>query len=166
MHWVQDIVTRTTCVYFFLLVGLRVAGKRELGQMTIFDLVVVLVISNAVQNAMVGDNTTLQGGLLAAGTLLGLNFVVAVLRVRFPALQDLLIGTPTTIVRDGHFLDRSIEHEELDRDQVLQALREHGVADVKDVKLAVLETDGTISVVPQAGKHVKHKRKVRFLKHH
>ena len=93
-----DIVLRTAVVYLVILMGLRLAGKREIGQMTVFDLVVLLLIANAVQNAMVGPDTSLSGGLLAAVVLLVINSLVARLRLRWPALRRVVEGSPTVLV--------------------------------------------------------------------
>lgn len=161
---VYDIIVRTTVVYFFLLFGLRVAGKREMGQMTIFDLVVILVISNAVQNAMVGANTTLLGGLVAAATLLTINSAIGQLRYRNKLIARWIGGSPTPIIEDGKFLPQNLAKEALSEDEVLMAIREHGIFDAEEVQHAFLETDGSISVVPKADHHIKRRRRVRFLK--
>jgi uncharacterized membrane protein YcaP (DUF421 family) len=142
------VVVRTVVVYAVLLLVLRLAGKRELGQMTPFDLVVLLIISNAVQNAMVGPDTSLNGGLLAALTLVVVNRLVDRLGLRSAWLQHHLIGEPTLLVHDGALLADHLRREGISQDEVLQALREHGVDDLAAVKLAVLEADGTISVIP------------------
>ncbi|MCC6174390.1 MAG: DUF421 domain-containing protein [Chloroflexi bacterium] len=154
-------VVRTAVVYAALLVGLRLSGKRELGQMTSFDLVVILVISNAVQNAMVGPDTSLAGGLVAAATLLILNAGVDRLGLRWAWLQRRLIGSPTLLVNRGRFVEVHLRREGISHDAVLQALREHGVADLADVQLAILETDGTISVVPMSSPSSRTRRRVR-----
>jgi uncharacterized membrane protein YcaP (DUF421 family) len=155
------VALRTVAVYFALLVLLRVAGKRELGQMTPFDLVVLLVISNAVQNAMVGPDTSLTAGLLAAALLLAVNHLVDRTAMRFGWLGHRLTGTPTLLVNDGKLIDEHLRREGVDVDEVLQALREHGVASIADVKMAVLEVDGTISVVPVDAQTSQTKRRVR-----
>jgi uncharacterized membrane protein YcaP (DUF421 family) len=142
------VVLRTSIIYFVLLVGLRLAGKREIGQMTVFDFVVLLVLSNAVQNAMVGPDTSLTAGIVAAVVLLSLNRVVGWLGLHVPGFQRDVVGTPTLLVHDGKIIREHLEHEDVTEDEVLQALREHGVEDLKDVKSAVLEVDGTMSVVP------------------
>jgi uncharacterized membrane protein YcaP (DUF421 family) len=125
-----------------------VAGKRELGQMTPFDLVVLLVISNAVQNAMVGPDTSLSSGIIAACTLVALNWIVMRLGLRSLWLRRHVVGSPTILIQDGRVLKQSLEAEGVDIDELLQACREHGIADIADAKLAMLEVDGTISVVP------------------
>lgn len=142
-----EIALRTIVVYLVVLVGLRLAGKREIGQMTVFDLVVLLLIANAVQNAMVGPDTSLTGGALAAVVLLVLNAVVARLRLRWPRLRRLVEGSPTLLVLRGEVLADHPRREGLDQDTLEAALREHGVANLTDVEMAVLEIDGSISVV-------------------
>src|SRR5512146_3025809 len=108
---IGQVIVRTVIVYFALLIGLRVAGKRELGQMSPFDLVVILVISNAVQNAMVGQDTSLTAGILAAFTLLAVNRVVSVLGLRSTILGKGLIGSATLLVNGGHLIDANLRRE-------------------------------------------------------
>ena len=160
-----SIVARTVIVYGALLVGLRLAGKRELGQMTPFDLVVILLIANAVQNAMVGSDTSVTGGLIAAGVLVAVNYGVALARGRIPLLKGAVEGTPTLLISDGQFVEEHLRREGLDKDEVLMAIREHGVAEVKDVRMAVLETDGSISIVPADARAMRTRRHVRFVRH-
>jgi uncharacterized membrane protein YcaP (DUF421 family) len=142
------IAARTALVYLGVFVGLRLMGKRELGQMTVFDLVVILLIANAVQNAMTGPDFSVQGGLLAAGVLLVANYLVSALQLRGRWWGRLFAGTPTVLIQDGQFIDPNLRRERIDRDEVEMVMREHGVDSVSDVKLAVLETDGSISIVP------------------
>jgi uncharacterized membrane protein YcaP (DUF421 family) len=148
---VWGIALRCAVVYLVLLIGLRLAGKREVGQMNVFDLVVLLLIANAVQNAMVGPDTSLLGGLIAAAILLGSNALLARLRLRWPRLRRIVEGSPTLLVLHGQVLDRAMAREGVDREELDAALREHGVTDIGVVDLAVLETDGSISVVPEGG---------------
>ena len=157
-----SIVARTLIVYLALLAGLRLAGKRELGQMTPFDLVVILLIANAVQNAMVGPDTSVTGGLIAAGVLVSANYGVARARERLPWLRRAVEGTPTLLINDGKFVREHLRREGLEEDEVLMAIREHGVSDVKDVRIAVLETDGSISIVPVDAGAIRTRRHVRF----
>jgi uncharacterized membrane protein YcaP (DUF421 family) len=144
-----EVALRTACVYVFLLAALRLAGKREVGQMKPFDLVTLLILSNAVQNAMVGADSSLTGGLLAAAVILLLNRLVAAARGRWGRAAAVLEGSPSLLVYDGHLLADNLRREGLSEPDVLQAMREHGVEAVADVKLAVLEVDGTISIVPK-----------------
>ena len=161
-----DIVLRTAGVYVVILIGLRLAGKREIGQMTVFDLVVLLLLANAVQNAMVGPDTSLTGGLLAAVVLLLLNALVARLRLRWPVLRRIVEGSPTLLVLHGEVIADHLRREGLDQDTLEAALREHGVADLSGVEMAVLEIDGSIRVVP-VGSTTKHVRRppLKYLRH-
>ena len=141
------VVLRTAVVYAAILVGLRLAGKREMGQMTPFDLVVLLLLSNSVQNAMVGPDSSLVGGLAAAGVLLLLNAVVSRFAAKNKTLGSLVKGHSRLLVNRGVLVQKNLEDESITRDELMQALREHGVASLEDVRLAVLEIDGTISVL-------------------
>jgi uncharacterized membrane protein YcaP (DUF421 family) len=161
-----DIVLRTAGVYVVILVGLRLAGKREIGQMTVFDLVVLLLLANAVQNAMVGPDTSLTGGLLAAVVLLSLNALVARLRLRWPALRRIVEGSPTLLVLHGEVIADHLRRERLDEETLEAALREHGVVKISDVEMAVLEIDGSISVVPTGGTTKRVRRPpLKYLRH-
>lgn len=159
------IVIRTLAVYLVVLIGLRLSGKREIGQMTVFDLVVLLLIANAVQNAMVGSDTSLTGGILAAVVLLGINIIVARMRLRWPRLRRLVEGTPTLLVLHGEIIQQHMQREGIDDVSLLTALREHGVAELSGVEMAVLEIDGSISVVPVDGAATRTKKPLKFLRH-
>jgi uncharacterized membrane protein YcaP (DUF421 family) len=159
-----SIVARTLIVYAALLVGLRFAGKREIGQMTPFDIVVILLIANAVQNAMVGADTSVTGGLIAASVLVVVNYGIAFSRQRLPWLRRAVEGSPTLLINDGKFVEEHLRREGLNEDEVLMAIREHGFADVTEVRLAVLEVDGSISIVPTGTPTMRTRRHVRFLR--
>ena len=145
---VWNIVLRTAVVYVVLLALLRLAGKREIGQMTTFDVVVILTIANAVQNAMVGPDTSLLGGLVAAAVLIGINWLVAAVGLRSLVFKQVLRGHPTLLVNQGTLLLANLQREGIDPDDVFMAMREHGIDSLAGVKLAVLETDGSISIIP------------------
>lgn len=145
---ILEIIVRTLVVYAAVLFGLRMAGKREIGQMTVFDLVVLLLIANSVQNAMVGEDTSLLGGLVAASTLLILNWIIARLRLKIPGLRRWVEGSPTLLALHGKPLGRNLNREGIDIETLSAALREHGLGDISEVEMAVLEVDGTISIVP------------------
>lgn len=160
-----EIAGRSLVVYAAVLVGMRLGGRRELGQLTPFDVVVVLLVANAVQNAMVGPDTTLQGGLVSAATLLLANAAVARLRIGSPRLRELVEGVPLVLIQHGEWVTRNLRHEDLTEDEVMAAVREHGdIGDVHDVALAVLEDDGSISVVAATAsvhrtqRHLRHRR--------
>jgi uncharacterized membrane protein YcaP (DUF421 family) len=141
------IVLRTIVVYLFILVGFRLSGKREVGQMAPFDFALILLIANAVQNAMVGPDTSLLGGLMAAFMLLALNAILGRLAVDHRGVERLLRGRARVLVSRGRINMESLVEEGLAHEDLMQALREHGVAAIEDCRLAVLETDGTISVI-------------------
>jgi uncharacterized membrane protein YcaP (DUF421 family) len=147
---------RVALVYVGMLLLLRLAGKRTLGQMTPFDLLTLLLLSNAVQNAMIGPDNSLTGGLLAAAILLLLGRAVA-----SSSLRQSLEGSPTILIRDGQILPEALRREGIQLEELEAALREHGVSTPEQVASAVLEIDGTISVVPMEGHGV---RKVRHVK--
>jgi uncharacterized membrane protein YcaP (DUF421 family) len=159
-----SIAARTAIIYVALLLGLRLAGKRGIGQMTPFDLVVILLVANAVQNAMVGPDTSVTGGLIAAAVLLGGNFVVAAVRERVPWLRRAVEGQPSLLIHDGRFLTDNLRREGVDASEVMMAIREHGVGDLNDVRSAVLETDGSISVVPTTSSSIRTRRHVHLPK--
>ena len=147
LHALRDIALRTSFVYFFVLIGLRLSGTRTLGQLTVFDFVLLLIISNAVQNAMVGPDTSLVGGLVAAGVLMTWHWLINLARLRDRRLAKLIAGEGIMLIYHGRILDEHCRRAGVTRDELLQALREHGVARTEDVMFAVLEPDGTISVI-------------------
>ncbi len=144
-----EVVLRTAIVYLFLVVAIRVSGKREVGQLSVLELVVILVISDAVQNSMVGENTTLWGGLVAVLTLLALDFAIKAIARRSERFSHVVEGEPRLLVRDGRLLTKALKEEGLEAEEVRAAVRGHGLARIEDVRLAVLETDGSISVIPR-----------------
>jgi uncharacterized membrane protein YcaP (DUF421 family) len=143
-----DVVVRTTVIYLFVVVGLRFGGKRQVGQLSIVDLVVLLLLSNAVQNAMVGDNSSILGGVMAGASILVLGRGLNILIDRFQPVRALIVGEPRILIRDGDVRLRALRQEEVSVDELMEALREHGLEEIKDVKLAILEVDGSISIVP------------------
>jgi uncharacterized membrane protein YcaP (DUF421 family) len=156
-----DLIIRSVVIYGALLFGLRLFGKREVGQLTIFDLVLVLLVSNAVQPAITGPDSSLLGGLIIMASLFAANVVVAALRLRSPKFRTLLAGHPTVIAQEGQWLEPALRREGLDHEDCMAALREHGLDNIQEVKLAVLELDGTISVVPTDQQVLKSHHRVR-----
>lgn len=158
-----EIVLRTAIVYFVILIGIRLTGKREIGQMAPFDLALLLLISNAVQNAMTGPDMSVSGGIVAAVTLLVLNAAVTRVVWKNRKMRRFVEGTPTLLIRNGKIIQENLNRERVSADELTQALREHGVASVDDVSVAVLEIDGSISVlkneeVPSADRPHRHFR--------
>src|SRR5205823_7512326 len=132
-HTLLNVAVRTSAVYFALLAGLRLTGTRQFGQMSTFDLVLLLIIANAVQNAMVGPDTSPAGGLVAAGVLIGWHRVIDWWRLRSRGVAKLLAGEGIMLVHDGKILQEHCVRAGITHDELRQALREHGVANVSDV---------------------------------
>ena len=153
MHlWLPDIplvekIVRSVVVYLFLLTSFRLAGKRQLGQMTPFDLVVLLVISNVVQNALIGNDNSLGGGLVGATTLLLTNALVAWVTFRFKRIQRVVEHAPTVLVRHGRILRENLASERLSLSEFHAALRREGVLTVRGLRYVLLEQDGHLSVI-------------------
>ena len=146
-HTVLEIVLRTTAVYALVLVGIRLTGKREVGQMTPFDLTLLLLLSNSVQNAMTGPDNSLMGGVAAAIVLLTLNFLLAEVSGLNRRFRKMIQGSPTLLIHNGACITSHMAKEHISMDELNRALREHGVAGIGDAALAVLEVDGSISVL-------------------
>ncbi|MFN7953337.1 MAG: DUF421 domain-containing protein [bacterium] len=145
-----ELVTRAALVYVFLLLILRLTGKRQVGQLAPFDLVLLLVLSNAVQNSMNGGDNSLVGGLVSASTLIALNYVVGIATYRSKRLERIIEGRPQILVHNGRVFEDVMTAAKLTHHELDAALRHGGCACVADVHLAVLETNGSISVVPRA----------------
>jgi uncharacterized membrane protein YcaP (DUF421 family) len=143
-----ELVVRTTIIYVLFLVSLRISGKRQLGQFTLFDIALVLLAANALQPAMTGPDQSVTGGFIIIVTIFSLNRIVAELRLRSGFVRRLLEFEPTVIGRDGGWLASELEKQGLDTDDVEAALREHGLERVDQMKLAMLEEDGSISIIP------------------
>ena len=155
--WVPELpvvekVVRAAIVYLFLLGALRLTGKRQLGQMSSFDLVVLLMISNVVQNAMIGNDNSLTGGLIGAATILLLNYVVARVVVANKGAERLIEGAPTLLIHNGKVIDANLRHELLTRDELMAALRRQGILSVDEVRVALLEETGAITAVRREAK--------------
>lgn len=148
---------RVAAVFVALLLFIRVSGKRVLGQFTPFDLVTLLLISNAVQNAMIGPDNSLSGGLIAAGILLLLNRLVS----SHSWLRETFEGEPAVLMQNGEVFSEQLRREGISLHELEAALREHGVARLDEVASAVLEVDGTISVCQIGGRSLKRLRRVR-----
>ncbi|MGH9498372.1 MAG: DUF421 domain-containing protein [Terriglobales bacterium] len=168
-HVLGEIALRTAVIYTVVLAGVRLSGKREVGQMTPFDLTLLLLISNAVQNAMTGADTSLLGGVIAASTLLVLNYLVAEVSGGNRRFRKFVQGQPSLLVHDGQVITSHMAKEHVSMDELQRALREHGIASAKDVALAVLEVDGSISclkydeIKPDASTHLARRK---FLQKH
>lgn len=153
MHlWLPDIplvekIARSVAVYVFLLGAFRLVGKRQLGQMTPFDLVVLLIISNVVQNALIGNDNSLGGGLVGATTILVVNALVAWLTYRSKPIRRVVEHAPTILVRHGRVLGENLASERLSLSEFHAALRREGIVTVRGLRYVLLEQDGHLSVI-------------------
>jgi len=144
---IAEKLLRSVVVYTFLLVAFRLCGKRQLGQLSAFDLVVLLIISNVVQNAVIGNDNSLGGGLIGATTILLLNLLVAYVTFRFRRADRVIEHSPTVLVRHGRILRDNLRRERLGPRDLRAALRHHGVVSIRDIRYAFLEEDGHVSVI-------------------
>ena len=158
-----ELVLRSALIYIIFFVALRLFGKREVGQFTMFDLALVLLAANALQPAITGHDASITGGLIILVTIFIINRGVAALRVRNSVVRRLLESGPTVVGRDGHWLLPELVRQGLDLDDVEAALREHGLDSVGELKTATLEADGSISIVAKdtAGSTVVRRRRTR-----
>lgn len=143
-----ELVVRAGIVYVFLLVLLRLTGKRQVGQLAPFDLVLLLVLSNAVQNSMNAGDNSLVGGLVSAGTLVALNFVAGWATFKSRKLEKLIEGHPVVLVHDGKLYPAALAAAQMTRQELDAAIRGAGCSRVEEVRVAVLENTGKISVIP------------------
>lgn len=157
-----DIILRSISVYFFMIIALHVFGKRELSQLNSADIVLILLISNSVQNAMVGSNSSLLGGILAAFTLFLINLFVKKITLKSNLLKNLIQNKPEILIHNGIVDFNVLSKIGITSDELDEVIREHGVENYKNVKLAMFEMDGNISIIsgdPNL-KQTHHKRKI------
>lgn len=140
-------IVRSLLVFAFLVMALRLGGKRELAQINVLDLAVLLLVSNALQNAMIGSDNSLLGGVLGASTLFGANYVFVRLTYRSARARRLLEGVPRILVREGRVDDDALRREAISVSELRSVARERGFAGLEDVALMVLETDGHLAVL-------------------
>jgi len=157
-----SIILRSVVVYLFMVIAIRLFGKKEIAQLSVIDLVFILLISNSVQNAMVGPSTSLEGGLIAAASLFAVNFTLKNIIYRSKKASEILQGHALMLVYEGKVMEKNLEKSRISIDELESAIREHGVNSIKNVNLAVLEVDGNISVLSDDFKH----RTVRKRKGH
>lgn len=144
---ILDVVLRSSVVYGLLIVVFRLAGKRHVAQLSLIDFILILLVSNAVQNAMVGEDTTLGGGIVAALTLVAINVILTKLTVKNKFISKIVEGEPKLLLRDGKVLENVLSKENLTIQELEEAIRKVGHNDLSEVALAILETDGSISVI-------------------
>ena len=144
-----ELVLRCVVVYAFLILLLRISGKRQIGQLAPFDLVLLLVLSNAVQNSMNAGDNSLVGGLISAATLVGLNGVLALVTYRSKKLEALIEGRPQVLIHNGRIFEAVMAGAKLTHHELNAALRDAGCSCASEVHMAILENTGAISVVPR-----------------
>lgn len=160
MYPLIDVTLRSLVVYVFMLVCLRLFGKNQLSQLNAGDVILLLLISNAVQNAMVGENTSLEGGLTAALVLFAVNFALKRLMFNNTHIRSWIEEEPYILIKDGKMDEHMLLKVKITPEELLEVVREHGVEHVGEVKLAVLEVDGNISVVS-----IDHNEQTRYTHH-
>ena len=148
LTWGEKII-RPFLVYLFLLIAFRIAGKRQMGQASLFDFVIVLLISNVVQNAMIGEDNSLLGAGAGAVIVLALSAALDKFTSRSPAAQQKLEDEPTLLMHRGEILERRLKAESLSKDDLLAGLRREGVSCLQEVRYAILEANGSISVIKE-----------------
>lgn len=156
-----DIIIRSVAVYFFMVIALRVFGKKQLSQLNTADVILILLISNSVQNAMVGNNTSLYGGLVAALALFIINYAFKKVKSNSEFIKNLVQDKPEILIHNGRIEFETIAKLGITNDELQEAMREHGVERYKDVKLSMFEIDGSISIISgdKDLKQTHHKRK-------
>lgn len=147
-------------VYFFIVLAIRLFGKKDVSQLSISDLVFVLLLSNSVQNAMVGADSSLAGGLVAATSLFVANYIIKLIVYRFPKIERLIEGGPLLLVYKGKIYEKNLAKVKITKDELLEAVREHGAVSLDDVELAVFEIDGNISIITERAENEYVKKKI------
>lgn len=153
------IILTSVSVYIFIVFAIRLLGKNELAQLSVIDLVFILLISNAVQNAMVGTNSSLGGGIVAATSLFIVNYLFKRIMYRFPEFNKLIQGEPLLLIYHGIINKKNMTKSKISMEEIMEVIREHGVEAVEQVDLAVLEVDGNISVMSNEFKNKTTKKK-------
>ncbi|MBF4463929.1 DUF421 domain-containing protein [Flavobacterium sp. LC2016-12] len=150
-----DIIFRSLAVYFFMTIALRIFGKKELSQLNTADIILILLISNSVQNAMVGPDTSLWGGLVAALALFVINFNIKKLTHKYKVVSDLLLDKPEILIHNGTLDFNALSKLDISHEELKEAAREHGLEHLTDIKLCTLEIDGTISIISKDKTNLK-----------
>ncbi|MDO9154004.1 MAG: DUF421 domain-containing protein [Paludibacter sp.] len=161
------IIISTLVIYIFIVIAIRLFGKKELAQLSVVDMVFILLISNVVQNAMVGPDATLLGGLVAATTLFVANYIFKYLQYRFPKFGKIVEGDAILLIYEGKVIEPHLKKARITTDELMEAIREHGVATVEEINLAVMEVDGNISVLSKgySNKTVKRRKTHKTISH-
>jgi uncharacterized membrane protein YcaP (DUF421 family) len=140
---------RCVLVYSSIIIAFRLAGKKHVAQLSLIDFILILLVSDAVQSAMVGEDITVEGGIIAAVTLIATNVLLTKLTVKSPGVARIIEGEPVLLVRNGRILYKHVTKENLRVEEIHEAMHKEGISKISDVALAILETDGAISIIPQ-----------------
>lgn len=141
-----ELIVRGLVVYVFMIALLRLTGKRQIGQLSPYDLVLLLILSSSVQNSMNAGDNSLVGGLLLATTLVAVNYFVGLITFKNKKLEAIIEGRPQVIIHNGKLFDDVMSELNLTRDELNSTLRQSGYFEIKDVKLAILENNGSVTV--------------------
>lgn len=164
LNELANIVFRSMAVYLFMVIAIRMTGRKELSQLNTSDVVLILLISNAVQNAMVGPDTSLMGGLIAAASLFILNLILKKWVFRNKHIRDIFLQKPEILAHNGSVDVSALNKLGIEQEELEEAMREHGVEKISDVKLAIFEMDGNISII-SGEEHLKKSSYKRKRKH-
>lgn len=155
-----EIVLRATVVYIAVWMGMRVFGRHSLGQRNALDLVLILIVANAVQNAMIGPDTSLIGGLIAAGTLFLIDWGLTKVIGKNERTRRFFEGSPVVLINHGHLIESNMRKEGIDQDELAEVLHEHGLETASQVKTAILEIDGSLSIIPAAAPSIQARKRL------
>jgi uncharacterized membrane protein YcaP (DUF421 family) len=147
----MEIIVRATVIFFFLWALMRVTGRRELSQMTAFELVLLIVMGDLIQQGVTQEDMSITGAMLAVGTMAAWVLVTSFLGFRFPRTRPVLEGLPVVVVREGEVLQKALDLERVTLDELIEEARNNGIPDLADIELAVLEPDGKFSFLQRAG---------------
>lgn len=158
----MDIVVRVALIYLFLMVGFRIMGKREFGQLTPFELVTLLLIPEIVSKALTGQDYSITAAFIGVSTLLALVFLTSVLTFRYTRFRRITEGRPAILARDGALVDETMTRERISPEEVEIELHKYGLEEVTQVRWAMLEVDGSITIVPTDGQGRIKRNRIEF----
>jgi uncharacterized membrane protein YcaP (DUF421 family) len=147
----MDSVIRGFAVYFLVFAGLRAAGRRTVGELTGFDLVLLLIVAETTQQALLGDDFSITNSIVLLATLFGIDILLSLLKQRWPAVERILDGRPTVLMLDGQIDEAALRRTRIDRSDLMEAARREGLPNLRAVRHAVLEINGDISIMPDKG---------------
>lgn len=158
----MDIVVRVSLIYLFLMVGFRIMGKREFGQLTPFELVTLLLIPEIVSKALTGQDYSITAAFIGVSTLLALVFLTSVLTFRYTRVRRITEGRAAVLARDGALVDETMTRERISPEEVEIELHKYGLEEVTQVRWAMLEVDGSITIVPTDGQGRIKRNQIEF----